>query len=806
MIIELLHREIENNKGSSYIIDGFPRTLSQAVMFESIIGESQMLLHLTTPMEEVMKRLIMKYEGTKEEGIKKRLEEYMTKAQPAVDYYTRFGKVRKVDCSGSISETYKAITQAILPQIYCVIGPKSCGKSSICHHLAARAGMKYINFASFTRMHKSQGKPSETLMQELIKYFHAENIGKVVLDGFPENMSQLQYMLGNGVQLAKFLYINANESCCLKINQELGVTHKEYLSPPILCKAIKEFYATTKELLAFCKKKNLVTELRNTEEKPLSELLKTVNKLLDPEILLVKCQESAALEMASMTKVLAARGYQIVELASLEYDEILRKTKIGLEMAKYREKGEKMPLDCCIRLARKFVYPVSGNGKILLAGFPKNIKELELFEEACGTISREFYFYTSEDPNSTEFTLQTYMHSQNRLTPLQNFSYDLMDTYNGTQLQYVLISGPGQSGKTSVAKRIEKCGFILLDMDSLTEELKKKMSTEENPPESINVTFDQKLEELKNRTLGRKNKEDRFVLDGLVFEDTDSIRKVVTALGPPMRFIELMCDPKELTKRYMKKGELAEMNEEEKGKFEKKMEAYNGTKKELAVVAGNKSVRYHEIKTDGPEDKLGPEVKEIFEPRLILLKHDSDINVGVVLMNLGIRYGFLFLDLANLIKQEIEDQTPIGKQLAQTKKPRELSKEYAGTDDSKYCAIHYELKTVVNLIKQTIKKKGSKSQYIVINGFLNAHKLESWEEKQEFRAMDELFAIEKEIGQVRTVINFTKNAYEEFEDDRVPEKPEPKVKPAAKSEKPKEDAEGSPEKTGEEKGRVCNLS
>lgn len=49
------------------------------------------------------------------ETIKKRVQNYFDTSYPVIEYYQKFGKVRKIDATGGISDTYKQTKAAVLP-------------------------------------------------------------------------------------------------------------------------------------------------------------------------------------------------------------------------------------------------------------------------------------------------------------------------------------------------------------------------------------------------------------------------------------------------------------------------------------------------------------------------------------------------------------------------------------------------------------------------------------------------------------------------------------------------------------------
>lgn len=86
----------------------------------------------------------------------------------------------------------------------------------------------------------------------------------------------------------------------------------------------------------------------------------------------------------------------------------------------------------------------------------------------------------------------------------------------------------------------------------------------------------------------------------------------------------------------------------------------------------------------------------------------------------------------------------------------------------------------MELLSQTIAEKRTNQRYILIEGLCNSNKLASEDDQLSLRFMDELFAIEKCLGSVNSVVSFTfskeempngdKVEYEEFPVEEVVEK------------------------------------
>lgn len=87
---------------------------------------------------------------------------------PVVDYYKKFGKVRHIDATGSISEVYACSKAAVLPQVMFILGPKASGKSTIGQTMASRTNMKLIDFNQFVQCNGLDGQDDETVTTHFI--------------------------------------------------------------------------------------------------------------------------------------------------------------------------------------------------------------------------------------------------------------------------------------------------------------------------------------------------------------------------------------------------------------------------------------------------------------------------------------------------------------------------------------------------------------------------------------------------------------------------------------------------------------
>ena len=92
----------------------------------------------------------------------------------------------------------------------------------------------------------------------------------------------------------------------------------------------------------------------------------------------------------------------------------------------------------------------------------------------------------------------------------------------------------------------------------------------------------------------------------------------------------------------------------------------------------------------------------------------------------------------------------MGKALLATKKPRHTVDVPNFKDDDEYSGVHFDLdKVFQTLVHHISQVRTPAHRYLVIEGLCGSPSfLKNEEDKLELRLMDELFAIEKHLGEV----------------------------------------------------------
>lgn len=136
VIAAVVERISQDDARKGFILDGFPRTVSQAVTFDDLLqtehSELDHVIELKVDEKILLDRILVRAREAKEQGIaqraddnheslKVRLDAYRAQTAPVIDYYRARGILRSVDGLQPIdqvtAELFKAIDGANAPKV-----------------------------------------------------------------------------------------------------------------------------------------------------------------------------------------------------------------------------------------------------------------------------------------------------------------------------------------------------------------------------------------------------------------------------------------------------------------------------------------------------------------------------------------------------------------------------------------------------------------------------------------------------------------------------------------------------------------
>lgn len=187
--------------------------------------------------------------------------------------------------------------------------------------------------------------------------------------------------------------------------------------------------------------------------------------------------------------------------------------------------------------------------------------------------------------------------------------------------------------------------------------------------------------------------------------------------------------------------------------------------------------------TDQSHESVVKDLSNKFAPHVLLIKHEKKFQVDNTCANLAIKYNMIYISVYQLIKEHITKKTKWGCQLIDSKRERDLNADMKVRDDFEefiYSPVHYDENLVKEIINKTVSEKRTNQKFVILEGLCNSNNLAAEDDKMVFRFMDELFAIEHVIGEVKGIISLQSDTEpnflreEDIEYEVFPE-PEPEV-------------------------------
>lgn len=102
----------ESMPRSNFLLDGYPRTLTQV----DVVKDIDLVIYIDLPEEEAIRRILNRNEGRpddNEKTVKIRLDAFNTETIPVIEYYKKKGILEIVDGMGSEESIFNRITEVI---------------------------------------------------------------------------------------------------------------------------------------------------------------------------------------------------------------------------------------------------------------------------------------------------------------------------------------------------------------------------------------------------------------------------------------------------------------------------------------------------------------------------------------------------------------------------------------------------------------------------------------------------------------------------------------------------------------------
>ena len=601
----------------------------------------------------------------------------------------------------------------------------------------------------------------------------------------------------------------------------------QYQASAILSKRIRLYNENAKRLMPYLQS---ATKLRvvNTEQN-FDYALQQLCSYVEPTILLVRpggSPDAFEKRIQIVDALKNEKGFIELSVFALIKEETERHTEVGRQINEQISAGKDAHRDLdhlIVKMLKRIIFSgLESRNKFILTDFPDTIKQAQQFEADCAKITAVI-FAAGGDANSSLMevidnglsidSIDSLMQKDNRLKAMRSWDEATFTEHLGGRTGYGVIMGGTLSGKSLVGSIVAQAtkGKVL-DLNAMAEAIRPRLETEDGPFEGRVPDAEVEKDVLALIEADKQAGEKFFYLfDGRYHETVEQMADFLSSnLGSPTHLINCKADEKEIQNRYKEKNEITDDLGEE--------DATALKEKTAAAVADLAALKAHwasilsrvvsiEFDTACSKENLQSQVRAQFQSKVILVNHEKRLDVDTVCSNLAIKYNMLYMSVYQLIREEINAETELGRALQQSYREKQLNFGAAvmldAFQEEKFSAVHYDMPLVMQLLQQKIAESRTSQKFILLEGFCNSGKLDSKEDSLQLRFMDEFFAIEKNVGEVVGVIGLQnekmpttyqaesyEEVVEEVKEDAKPADADPDADPPAGE----EDPEGGPAK------------
>lgn len=242
VVIDLVNQQLQKFKNEGFVLDGYPRTRSQAQALQQSGLPTDRVLLLNGSEKMIRQRFKLKIAGgegskEKEEAIDIRLQHYYRHVLGVAELFQNC--VRQIDAtSGDQNAILKTMFKCVGQRIYsnaplrpprvCVVGPLGSGRTTQCRLLAASYGLVHVDVEVLVRglqeeKARLEGVPAEHIPDEDLCEAVAKRLKDVdcmrkgwVLDGFPKTESQAEFLRRSHLWPTRLIHLMLEEDQVVK--------------------------------------------------------------------------------------------------------------------------------------------------------------------------------------------------------------------------------------------------------------------------------------------------------------------------------------------------------------------------------------------------------------------------------------------------------------------------------------------------------------------------------------------------------------------------------------------------------------
>jgi nucleoside diphosphate kinase len=144
--VKFLLDAMKKSPRRKFVVEGFPKTLSEAFAFEQSICECKVLIHVDVSEATIANRL-QDFGVTNSDQIKRRLTKIRDQSHQLVNFYKKLGRAIRIDGNDDLDSAWAQVAVNFQKQVLFVVGSSSCVRKKIGNRVVGDFGYVFFFFS-----------------------------------------------------------------------------------------------------------------------------------------------------------------------------------------------------------------------------------------------------------------------------------------------------------------------------------------------------------------------------------------------------------------------------------------------------------------------------------------------------------------------------------------------------------------------------------------------------------------------------------------------------------------------------------